>query len=176
MYKITLKENNKSYEMPLSEADWSEIRELIDDTVIDSSEFEMDASSPLYMLLPYSPDLEQLDDIIKNLQVLEEQGKLKWVTAVLDACKRGKIKLKTDLRLQSEIEVAIEGIFDRKYYFDEGLSKADYAKKEYECGGLAYSHINNKIIDWEKIFDEHLSKSCFDINGGILSVVEKDDE
>ena len=179
MYKITLKENNKEYEMPLSKSDWREIRNLIDDTVIDSCEFEMDASSPFYMWLPYRPDLEQLDDIMKNLQALQEQGRLDWVKAVLDVCKAGKIKLKTNLRLQSEIEVAIEGIFDRKYYFDEGLNKADYAKKEYECGGLDYLNISDemlKSINWEKIFDEHLSKSCFPVNGGIVSIVEKDDE
>ena len=97
MIDIILKENKKNYTLPLKASDWAEIKSLIDDSVINDYEFEVDTNNAYYDMLPLHTDLEQLDKIAKDLEILENRTEINWLRAIYDADELGKIKLKTSL-------------------------------------------------------------------------------
>lgn len=174
MIDIILKENKKNYTLPLKASDWAEIKSLIDDSVINDYEFEVDTNNAYYDMLPLHADLEQLDKIAKDLEVLENRTEINWLRAIYDADELGKITLKTSLLKQSKIEAAIAALFEKKYYFDECMDEADYAKQEYNIGNLDYLNISEEVadcLDWEKIYDKFLAEKAIKINGGILTIV-----
>ena len=173
MIEITLKENGTKYQLPISDEQLAKIRNFIDESVINDYEYEVDYKNKYYDILPATADLEQLNNIARDLEALEKQDKISWLEAVMLADNFGDIELKTTLQKPSKIEIAIDGIFNKKYYFDEGMSKAEYAKQEYELGNLGYLYINDDIadcIDWEKIYNKFLTETAIKINGGILTI------
>lgn len=173
MIEITLKENGTKYQLPISDEQLAEIKYLLNTSVIDACEYEVDYKSKYYDILPATADLEQLNNIARDIEVLEKQDKIYWLEAVMLAEELGEIKLKTTLEKPSKIEIAIDGIFSQKYFYDWDMSKAEYAKQEYELGNLDYLHINDEIadcLDWEKIYNKFLTETAIVINGGILTI------
>ena len=176
MFDITLKENGKKYTLPLTPENWEEIKNTVDDSVINDFDFEVDYKSEFYDMLPAGADLEQLDDIAKDLEALKAQDKLDWLNAILDADQQGKFDLQITRKQPSKIEAAIAGIWAKEFFFDSAMTKADYAKQEFDLGNLYYLNINDDLsdcIDWEKLFDKFLSNTAIPVNGGILTVPEK---
>lgn len=176
MFDITLKESGKKYTLPLTPENWEEIKTTVDDSVINDFEFEVDYKSDFYDILPASADLEQLDNIAKDLEALKAQDKLDWLNAILDADRLGKFDLQITRKQPSKIEAAISGIWAKEFFFDSSMEKADYAKQEFDIGNLYYLNISDDLadcIDWEKLFDKFLSNTAIPVNGGILTVPEK---
>ena len=118
MIEITLKENGTKYQLPISDEQLAEIKYLLDTSVIDACEYEVDYKSKYYDILPATADLEQLNNIARDIVVLEKQDKIYWLEAVMLAEELGEIKLKTTLEKPSKIEIAIDGIFSQKYFYD----------------------------------------------------------
>lgn len=173
MIEITLKENGTKYQLPISDEQLAEIKYLIDAIVIDACEYEVDYKNKYYDMLPATADLEQLNNIARDLEILEKQDKIYWLEAIMLAEELGEIELKTTLQKPSKIEIAIDGIFNKKYFYDEGMSKAEYAKQEYDLGNLDYLHISDDIadcLDWEKIYNKFLSETAIRVSGGILTI------
>lgn len=173
MIEITLKENGTKYQLPISDEQLAEIKNLIDASVIDACEYEVDYKNKYYDMLPATADLEQLNNIARDLEALEKQDKIYWLEAIMLADTLGEIELKTTLQKPSKIEIAIDGIFDKKYFYDEDMSKAEYAKQEYDLGNLDYLHISDDIadcLDWEKIYNKFLTETAVRISGGILTI------
>ena len=61
MIEITLKENGTKYQLPISDEQLAEIKYLLDTSVIDACEYEVDYKSKYYDILPATADLADTD-------------------------------------------------------------------------------------------------------------------